>query len=149
MQLRDSSFGNSHYFGCFAHVKLISVIQGQYQFFPWRQAVDQRGHAFYKLLQGSVAEGLAAADAAGLFPTLYQAFTDKDMSLLDEAGIHSYLPYSQVSSSDGVYGNGIWSATELRRPVDDEVEGPDDYEERFKATIARGLPMICASRCSR
>ncbi len=30
-------------------------------------------------------------------------------------------------------------------PVDDEVEGPDDYEERFKATIARGLPMICAN----
>ena len=30
-------------------------------------------------------------------------------------------------------------------PVDDEVEGPDDYEERFKTTIARGLPMICAN----
>lgn len=30
-------------------------------------------------------------------------------------------------------------------PVDDDVEGPDDYEERFKATIARGLPMICAN----
>ena len=28
-------------------------------------------------------DGLAAADAAGLFPTLYQAFTDKDMSLLE------------------------------------------------------------------
>lgn len=30
-------------------------------------------------------------------------------------------------------------------PVDDEIEGPDDYEERFRATIARGLPMICAN----
>ena len=30
-------------------------------------------------------------------------------------------------------------------PVDDEVEGPDDYEERFKLTVARGLPMICAN----
>ncbi|MES2896228.1 MAG: TIGR01459 family HAD-type hydrolase [Pseudomonadota bacterium] len=30
-------------------------------------------------------------------------------------------------------------------PYDDEVEGPDDYEARFKATIARGLPMICAN----
>lgn len=30
-------------------------------------------------------------------------------------------------------------------PVDDEVEGPDDYEQRFRATIARGLPMICAN----
>ena len=30
-------------------------------------------------------------------------------------------------------------------PVDDDVVGPDDYEERFKGTIARGLPMICAN----
>jgi HAD superfamily hydrolase (TIGR01459 family) len=30
-------------------------------------------------------------------------------------------------------------------PYDDETEGPDDYEERFKAAIARGLPMICAN----
>lgn len=30
-------------------------------------------------------------------------------------------------------------------PVDDEVEGPDDYEERFRLTVARGLPMICAN----
>ena len=30
-------------------------------------------------------------------------------------------------------------------PYDDEVEGPDDYEDRFKATIARGLTMICAN----
>lgn len=50
-----------------------------------------------------------------------QETTNDFVKKLDEAGIHSYLPYSQVSSSDGVYGNGIWSATELRRPVDDEV----------------------------
>jgi HAD superfamily hydrolase (TIGR01459 family) len=30
-------------------------------------------------------------------------------------------------------------------PVDDEIEGPDDYEERFRLTVARGLPMICAN----
>jgi len=30
-------------------------------------------------------------------------------------------------------------------PYDDEVEGPDDYDGRFKATIARGLTMICAN----
>ncbi|MDP3854739.1 TIGR01459 family HAD-type hydrolase [Phenylobacterium sp.] len=30
-------------------------------------------------------------------------------------------------------------------PYDDEIEGPDDYEARFEATIARGLPMICAN----
>lgn len=50
-----------------------------------------------------------------------QETTNDFVKKLDEAGIHSYLPYSQVSSSDGVYGNGIWSATELRRPVDAEV----------------------------
>lgn len=50
-----------------------------------------------------------------------QETTNDFVKKLDEAGIHSYLPYSQVSSSDGVYGNGIWSATELGRPVDDEV----------------------------
>jgi HAD superfamily hydrolase (TIGR01459 family) len=30
-------------------------------------------------------------------------------------------------------------------PYDDEVEGPGDYQERFVATIARGLEMICAN----
>ena len=50
-----------------------------------------------------------------------QETTNDFVKKLDEAGIHSYLPYSQVSSSDGVCGNGIWSATELGRPVDDEV----------------------------
>ncbi|WP_312160801.1 TIGR01459 family HAD-type hydrolase [Phenylobacterium sp.] len=30
-------------------------------------------------------------------------------------------------------------------PYDDDVEGPDDYEERFKVALARGLPMICAN----
>lgn len=30
-------------------------------------------------------------------------------------------------------------------PYDDDVEGPDDYEERFKVALERGLPMICAN----
>ena len=30
-------------------------------------------------------------------------------------------------------------------PYDDDVEGPDDYEERFAVALARGLPMICAN----
>lgn len=30
-------------------------------------------------------------------------------------------------------------------PYDDDVEGPDDYEERFAIALARGLPMICAN----
>lgn len=40
---------------------------------------------------------------------------------LNKDGIGEYLPYSQVSSSDGVYGNGLWSASPLSDPVDDEV----------------------------
>jgi HAD superfamily hydrolase (TIGR01459 family) len=30
-------------------------------------------------------------------------------------------------------------------PFDDETETPEDYRERFKAAIARGMPMICAN----
>lgn len=30
-------------------------------------------------------------------------------------------------------------------PYDDDVEGPDDYEDRFKVALARKLPMICAN----
>ena len=40
---------------------------------------------------------------------------------LNEAGIEHYLPYAQVSSSDGVFGNGLWSATPLADPTDDDV----------------------------
>lgn len=30
-------------------------------------------------------------------------------------------------------------------PYDDEVEGPEDYRERFEASVARKLPLICAN----
>ncbi|HEY9236530.1 MULTISPECIES: TIGR01459 family HAD-type hydrolase [Phenylobacterium] len=30
-------------------------------------------------------------------------------------------------------------------PYDDDVEGPDDYAERFEVALARKLPMICAN----
>lgn len=46
---------------------------------------------------------------------------------LDRAGIGSYLPYSQISSSDGVYGNGIWSASALTSPVDDEINSSASF----------------------
>ncbi|RBP98614.1 endonuclease [Bifidobacterium aemilianum] len=41
---------------------------------------------------------------------------------LEAAGIEDYLPYSQVSSADGRYGNGLWSATEMTKPADDDVD---------------------------
>lgn len=49
-----------------------------------------------------------------------QETTDDFVDALNRAGIADYLPYSQVSSSDGVYGNGLWSATPLGDPADDE-----------------------------
>lgn len=51
-----------------------------------------------------------------------QETTDDFIQALDQAGIETYLPYSQVASSDGVYGNGLWSASALTDPVDDEVD---------------------------
>ena len=52
------------------------------------------------------------------------------MSLMDDlnrAGIASYLPYAQVSSSDGVYGNGLWSASPLDDPSDDDVDSSASF----------------------
>ncbi|KAA8819543.1 endonuclease/exonuclease/phosphatase family protein [Bifidobacterium vespertilionis] len=46
---------------------------------------------------------------------------------LERAGIKQYLPYSKVSSSDGVFGNGLWSTTPLGDPVDDEVHSSASF----------------------
>ncbi|KAA8823131.1 endonuclease/exonuclease/phosphatase family protein [Bifidobacterium reuteri] len=56
-----------------------------------------------------------------------QETTDDFVQRLKEAGIERYLPYSNVSSSDGVYGNGLWSATPLSQPVDDEVNSSASF----------------------
>lgn len=46
---------------------------------------------------------------------------------LEAAGIDEYLPYSQVASSDGKYGNGLWSATPLDSPADDDVDSSASF----------------------
>ena len=56
-----------------------------------------------------------------------QETTDAFVKQLEADGIGDYLPYSQVSSSDGVYGNGLWSAVALDRPVDDEVNSSASF----------------------
>ncbi|MCH9277065.1 endonuclease/exonuclease/phosphatase family protein [Bifidobacterium amazonense] len=56
-----------------------------------------------------------------------QETTDEFVQALDEAGIRDYLPYSQVSTSDGVYGNGLWSATPLGDPADDDVNSSASF----------------------
>lgn len=42
-----------------------------------------------------------------------QETTEDFVKKLNEAGIEHYLPYAQVSSSDGVFGNGLWSPRHL------------------------------------
>ena len=56
-----------------------------------------------------------------------QETTDDFVDALNRAGIADYLSYSQVSSSDGVYGNGLWSATPLGDPADDDVDSSASF----------------------
>lgn len=56
-----------------------------------------------------------------------QETTDSFVEALDRAGIGDYLPYSKVSSSDGAYGNGLWSATPLKSPSDDDVNSSSSF----------------------
>lgn len=48
--------------------------------------------------------------------------TDSFVAALHDAGIEDVLPYSHVSSADGKFGNGLWSATPLGDPSDDDVD---------------------------
>ena len=56
-----------------------------------------------------------------------QETTDDFVDRLEAAGIGRYLPYSTVSSSDGVYGNGLWSVTPLQDPAKDEVDSSASF----------------------
>lgn len=53
--------------------------------------------------------------------------TSSFVEALNKAGIEQYLPYSQVASSDGKYGNGLWSATPLQNPRDDDVNSSASF----------------------
>ncbi|WP_297317439.1 endonuclease/exonuclease/phosphatase family protein [uncultured Bifidobacterium sp.] len=50
-----------------------------------------------------------------------QEVTDDFVQRLEDAGIDEYLPYKKVSSADGKYGNGIWTATPMGSPARDDV----------------------------
>lgn len=56
-----------------------------------------------------------------------QETTDDFVAKLDEAGLSMLLPYSVVASSDGVYGNGLWSATPLGNPQDAEFNSSASF----------------------
>ncbi len=71
-----------------------------------------------------------AADAASIVELVrsqgvqvlaLQETTVEFVEALEEAGISSLLPYSERSSSDGVFGNGIWSACPLDDGASDEI----------------------------
>ena len=74
----------------------------------------------------SVRSGLIGLVAAG-FALARFALADAFVDDLNRAGIASYLPYAQVSSSDGVYGNGLWSASPLDDPSDDDVDSSASF----------------------
>lgn len=67
-----------------------------------------------------------------------QETTDSFVEALDRAGIGDYLPYSKVSSSDGVYGNGLWSATPLKSPSDDDVDSSSSFMPGGTVEFANG-----------
>lgn len=68
-----------------------------------------------------------------------QETTDDFVQALGEAGIHKYLPYAQVSSSDGVYGNGLWSASPLADPSDDDVHSSASFMPGGTVSFGQGL----------
>ncbi|MBT1175060.1 endonuclease/exonuclease/phosphatase family protein [Bifidobacterium sp. LC6] len=90
--------------------------------------------AFARVMTFNVYKG--QADAQAIVDTVrdqrvevlaLQETTDDFVKRLKDAGIEHYLPYSNVSSSDGIYGNGLWSATPLSQPVDDEVNSSASF----------------------
>ena len=55
-----------------------------------------------------------------------QETTDAFVDELNKAGIGDLLPYAQVASSDGEFGNGLWSASPLVDPADDDVDSSQE-----------------------
>lgn len=71
-----------------------------------------------------------------------QETTDAFVDDLNRAGIASYLPYAQVSSSDGVYGNGLWSASPLDDPSDDDVDSSASFMPGGTVTFGGGKAQL-------
>ena len=71
-----------------------------------------------------------------------QETTDAFVRALDAAGIRRYLPYSNVASSDGVYGNGLWSVTPLGDPVKDEVHSSASFMPAGTVAFSDGAASV-------
>lgn len=61
---------------------------------------------------------------------------------LKSQGIHDYLPYSQVSSSDGKYGNALFSAVALDAPSDDDVDSAASFMPGGTVSFAEGKTQV-------
>ncbi|THD77271.1 MAG: TIGR01459 family HAD-type hydrolase [Phenylobacterium sp.] len=78
---------------------------------------------------GDATRKLLAARAPG---PAWKLGPDRDDPLYEGLG----LDFAELDESAFISCTG---------PFDDEAETPDDYRERFKGAVARGLPMICAN----
>ncbi|WEV64950.1 endonuclease/exonuclease/phosphatase family protein [Bifidobacterium sp. ESL0732] len=71
-----------------------------------------------------------------------QETTKSFIRALKEEGINDYLPYSQVSSSDGKYGNALFSATPLDSPADDDVDSSASFMPGGTVSFGNGKAPI-------
>lgn len=71
-----------------------------------------------------------------------QETTKPFVRALKAAGINDYLPYSQISSSDGKYGNALFSATALDSPADDDVDSSASFMPGGTVSFADGKTPI-------
>lgn len=67
-----------------------------------------------------------------------QETTDGFVRALNDAGLATYLPYAKVSSSDGVFGNGLWSATPLGDPKNTDVDSSASFMPGGTVGFANG-----------
>lgn len=70
-----------------------------------------------------------------------QETTDAFVAALNEAGIGGLLPYAKVSSSDGVFGNGLWSATPLEETSDTDVDSSASFMPGGTVTVGGGAKL--------
>lgn len=71
-----------------------------------------------------------------------QETTNEFIERLKNAHIETYLPYSQVSTMDGAYGNGLWSATPLADPVDDAVNSSASFMPGGTVSFSGGQKQV-------
>lgn len=71
-----------------------------------------------------------------------QETTDDFVDALKKAGIETYLPYAQISSADGVFGNGLWSASALGDPVDDDVNSSASFMPGGTVEFSQGAQSV-------